>query len=105
MSITSTKGHGSVLSQLDAVHSFTMEYCQPHSSVFCEYDVIRGENDTDPVAFLPPPGSAVQMLNTAEFNTSILPGYAFAFPNITRPQILGTPGRRGEIRLSWVELP
>lgn len=105
MSNTSTKGYGFVLSQLDAVHSITTGYYQPHSSVYCEYDVIRGENDTDPVAFPPPPGSEVQILNTAEFNTSILPGYAFVFPNITRSQILETPGRRGEIRLSWVKLP
>ena len=105
MSNTSTKGHGSVLSQLDAVHSITTGYYQPHTSVYCEYDVIRGDNDTDPVAFPPPPGSKVQMLNTAEFNTSILPGYAFVVPNITRPQILETPGRRSEVRLRWVELP
>ena len=105
MSNTSTNGHGSVLSQLDAVHSITTGYYQPHTSVYCEYDVIRGENDTVPVAFPPPPGSDVQMLNTAEFNTSILPGYAFVFPNITRPQILETPGRRSEVRLRWVELP
>ena len=45
------------------------------------------------------------MLNTAEFNTSILPGYAFVFPNITRSQILETPGLRDENRLRWVELP
>ena len=42
---------------------------------------------------------------TAELSTSILPGYAFVFPNITRPQILETPGRRSEVRLRWVELP
>lgn len=105
MSNTSTKGHGSVLSQLDAVHSITTGYYQPHTSVYCEHDVIRGENDTNPVAFPPPPGSESQMLKTAEFNTSILQGYAFVFPNITRSQILETPGPRGENRLRWVELP
>ena len=47
----STKGHGSVLSQLDAVHSIITGYYQPYISVVCEYDVIRGPTDTGLITF------------------------------------------------------
>lgn len=40
MTNTSTNGHGSILSQLDAIHSIAAGYYQPYTSVVCEYDVI-----------------------------------------------------------------
>ena len=109
-----TKGHGSVLDQLDAVHSITTGYYQPYTVVSCEYDTFYGHEDQEPVAFPPPPGSSLQMLNTSNFNDSILSGYAFnlfqtthafIYPEITRSQILDTPGSPGEYRLRWIELP
>ena len=110
----STKGHGSVLDQLDAVHSITTGYQQPYTLASCEHDTIFGHEDLNPVAFPPPPGSAPQMLNVGDFNDSILfnpdddsgsPSHAFIFAGITRPQILDTPGFLGDYRLKWVELP
>lgn len=109
-----TKGHGSVLDQLDAVHSITTGYQQPYTLASCEHDTIFGHKDLNPVAFPPPPGSAPQMLSVSDFNDSILfnpsddsgsPSHAFIFPGITRPQILDTPGFLGDYRLKWVELP
>ena len=52
MNNTSTKGHGSILNQLDAVHIITSGYYQPYASVVSHYDTIHGPSDTDPVVFL-----------------------------------------------------
>lgn len=109
-----TKGHGSVLDQLDAVHSITTGYYQPYVLTSCEHDTILGPEDLDPVAFPPSPGSTPQMLNTSDFRDSILynadddsgfPSHAFIYPGITRSQILDTPGFPGDYRLRWIELP
>lgn len=109
-----TKGHGSVLDQLDAVHSITTGYYQPYTVASCEYDTFYGHGDQNPVAFPPPPGSPLQMLNTSGFNDSILSGYAFGsfepthafiYPDITRSQVLDTSGSPNEYRLRWIELP
>ena len=100
-----TRGHGSVQGQLDAVHSITTAYYQPYTLTSCEHDTIFGHEDSNPVAFPPPPGSSPQMLNTNEFNDSILSTHAFTYPGITRSQILDTPGSPGNYRLRWVELP
>lgn len=100
-----TRGHGSVLDQLDAVHSITTGYYQPYTIASCEHDIFYGYEDKTPVAFPPPPGSTTQMLNTSIFNDSILSGHAFVYPNITRSQILDTPGSLNDYRLRWIELP
>ena len=100
-----TKGHGSVLDQLDGVHSITSGYFQPYTVASCEHDTIYGNEDQNPVAFPPPPGTSPQMLNTSNFNNSVLPGHAFLYPGITRSQLLDTPGSPGEYRVRWIELP
>ena len=100
-----TRGHGSVQGQLDAVHSISTDYYQPYTLTSCEHDTIFGHEDSNPVAFPPPPGSSPQMLNTNEFNDSILSTHAFTYPGITRSQILDTPGSPGDYRLRWLELP
>lgn len=87
-----TNGHGSVLDQLDAVHSIINGYYQPYSIASCAHDTFYGYGDRMPVAFPPPPGSTKQMLNTSNFNDSILYIHAFVYLNITRSQILDTPG-------------
>lgn len=111
----STKGHGSLLDQLDAVHSITTGYYQPYTLASCAYDTILGREDQNPLAFPIPPGSSDQMLNTSNFNDSvlfyqdyrhtILSGHAFIYPELTRSQILDTPGSPDEYRLRWIELP
>ncbi len=101
----STNGHGSVLLELDAIHRITTGYWQPYSIASCDIDTIQGPDDERPVAFPIPPGSSPQMLNTAEFNSSLLSTYAFEFPGLSRSQILRTPGKFSESRLRWVELP
>lgn len=100
-----TKGHGSVLDQLDAVHSITAGYYQPYTIVSCEHDTIFGNEDQNAVAFPSPPGSSQEMLNTTKFNDSILPSHAFIYSGITRSQILNTSGSPGDYRLRWIELP
>lgn len=100
-----TKGHGSVLDQLDAVHSIDTGYYQPYTAASCELDVIDGPEDTNPVAFPTPPEATLKMLNTSAFNDSILPGHAFIYSKITRPQILNTPGSPSDYRLRWIALP
>ena len=109
ISNVTTKGHGSILSQLDAVHSIEADYYQPYTIASCEYDVIRGHDDSDPVVFPIPPGSTASMLNTsaAKSNLSIgtLVKHGFEYSGIARSQILETPGSLNENRLRWVELP
>ena len=100
-----TRGHGSVLDQLDAVHSITTGYYQPYPAASCEHDTFYGHEDQNPVAFPPPPGSTLKMLNTSDFNNSILSNHAFIYPGITRSHILNTSGFPGDYRLRWIELP
>ena len=105
MTNTSTNGHGTILSQLDAIHSITAGYYQPYTSVVCEYDVIRGTNDTDPVAFPAYSGLGVQIANAIDSNSYVPPGVTLNYPNLTKSELLNTPGSPGEHRLRWVELP
>ena len=107
MTDTSTNGHGTILSQLDAIHSITTGHYQPYTSVVCEYsyDVIRGTNDTGPVAFPAYSGLGVQIANAIDSNSSVPPGGTLTYPNLTKSDLLNTPGSPGEHRLRWVELP
>lgn len=100
-----TSGHGSVLDQLDAIHSITTDYYQPYTLVFCGHDTIYGSGDERPVAFPVFPGSDAQVLDKAEYDNSTLSVYGFDYPGLSRPQILGTPGPLSQNRLRWVELP
>ena len=104
MSNTSTKGHGSVLNQLDAVHSITTDYYQPYTSVVCYYDTIRGPSDTDAVVF-PTYSSlsvqAIKALDSGNFTRARLT----VFQNLTKLEIFNTVGGLDEYRLRWVELP
>lgn len=100
-----TSGHGSVLDQLDAIHSITTDYYQPYTLVFCGQDAIQGQGDERPVAFPVLPGSNAQMLDTVEFDNSTISVYGFDFPGLSRSQIMDTPGPLSENRLRWVELP
>lgn len=100
-----TSGHVSVLNQLDAIHSITIDYYQPYTLVFCGHDTIQGRGDERLVAFPVLPGSDVQTFNRAKLNNSTLSVYGFDFSGISRSQILDTPGPLSENRLKWVELP
>ena len=104
-----TKGHGSVLNQLDAVHSIEADYYQPYTIGSCEYDIIHGPEDSNPVVFPIPPGSINSMIDTSAFDANLSIGtrvyHAFQYPGITRAQILETSGSPDENRLRWVELP
>ena len=109
ISNVTTKGHGFILNQLDAVHSIEADYYRPYTIASCEYDIIHGHEDSNPVFSPIPPGSTYSMLNTSAFNSKLSIGrdafYAFEYPGITRSQILETPGSPDENRLRWVELP
>ena len=102
---TSSKGHGSILSQLDATHTIAAGYYQPYTSVVCRYDVIDGPSDIDPMEFPAYPGMDVQLwtnmingqLSRAQTNLTL--------PNLTKADILKTPGSLGEYRLSWIDVP
>ena len=104
-----TKGHGSVLDQLDAVHSITTGYYQPYTIASCEHDIFFGLGDQKSVAFPLPPGTPAQFLNTSDFEDTLDngfgPAHALNFPGITRSELLDTPGLPDEYRLRWVELP
>ena len=104
-----TKGHGSILNQLDAVHSIEADYYQPYTIASCEYDIIHGHEDSNPVVFPIPPGSTFSMLNTSAFSSNLSVNgasyHAIEYPGLTRSQILETPGSPDENRLRWVELP
>ena len=104
-----TKGHGSVLDQLDAVHSIATGYYQPYTIASCEHDIFFGHGDQKSVAFPLPPGNPAQFLNSSDFgdtlDTGFGPGHALNFPGITRSELLDTSGFPGEYRLRWVELP
>ena len=105
ISNTSTKGHGSVLSQLDAVNSISQGYYQPYTSVVCEYDVIHGSNDTDPVAFPAYPSLGDPLVNSTKFSNYTGLKDLLDFSSLTKSVILSTPGPEGHYRLRWVELP
>ena len=102
---TSTQGHGSVLNQLDAVHSITAGYYQPYTSAVCEYDVIRGPTDSDPVTFPAYSGFGIQFDNAEGFDNSTRVDDRLVFQNLTKTDILNTTGSLDEYRLRWVELP
>lgn len=104
MSNTSTKGHGSVLNQLDVVHSITTDYYQPYTSVVCYYDTIRGPSDTDPVVFPAYSSLGVQALKAIASGNFTRAGHT-VFHNLTKLDIFNTVGGLGEYRLRWVELP
>lgn len=106
VSNVSTSGHGSVLQRQDAVHAIISGYYQPYTDASCATDVIHGPHDDKPVAFpVPPAVVADLMLDQTKYNDSILGIHSFVYPNITRDQILGTPGSIDGVRLKWVELP
>ena len=72
---TSTKGHGSILQRLDAVHTIKDSYYQPYTTASCSYNAINGPSDDSAVSFPVPPGVPEDTwLNTAEINDSILHG-------------------------------
>ena len=102
---TSTKGHGSVLSHLDAVHTITSGYYQPYTSVVCKDDAIDGPGDIDTVGFPAFPGADSQL------KTDLLDGQVsqaqsnLTFANLTKADIFNTPGPLSEYRLSWFDVP
>ena len=100
-----SKGHGSILDQLDAVHSILTGYYQPYTIGTCQPDTFYGHEDQDPVAFPLPPGTLIQMLNTSTLNDSVLSSPGFIYPGITRAQLWDTPGSSNDFRLRWIELP
>ena len=104
MTNISTKGHGSVLSQLDAVHSIITGYYQPYSSVVCEYDVIREPTDTDPVTFPAFSGLGFQPDKAMSQNSTLLDD-RLVFQDLTKADVLNTTGGISEYRLRWIELP
>ena len=102
----STRGHGTVLNRQDTAHAINHGYYQPYTMVSCGLDYIRGPHDDSPVAFPVPPGTQTNPdLNQADYNDSILGINAFVYPNITKDQLLSTPGPPEKVRLKWVELP
>ena len=104
LSNVSTARHGSSLQR--AVHAINSGYYQPYTIVSCANDVIRGPQDDSPVAFPLPPGvDPTLMLDQAEYNDSILDIHSFVYLDITKNQILDSPGFIKETRLKWVELP
>lgn len=105
VSNVSTSGHGNILQRQDTVHAIDNAYYQPYTISVCATDAISGPHDDSAVAFPVPPGVASSMLNQADNNDSILDIPSFVYSNITKEQILSTPGSLEEIRLKWVELP
>ena len=106
VSNVSTRGHGTVLNRQDAAHTITHGYYQPYTKVSCAADYIRGPNDDTAVAFPVTPGiQASPDLHQADYNVSVLGVYSLVYPNITKDQLLSSPGSPEESRLKWVELP
>ena len=102
----STRGHGAVLNRQDTAHAIYDAYYQPYAMVSCGLDYIRGPHDDSAVAFPVPPGIQTNpIVNPADYNDSILGINAFVYPNITKDQLLSTPGPPEDVRLKWVELP
>ena len=104
VSNVSTRGHGTVLNRQDAAHAINHDYYQPYTQVSCALDYIRGPHDDSPVAFPITPGLEASP-DMSQADDSILGIYSFVYPNITKLQLLGTPGSPEESRLKWVELP
>ena len=100
-----TKGHGTILEQLNAEHSISTGYYQPYTAASCERDTFYGHGDSEPVAFPPTPATNMHFVNISDFNDTILSKHAFIYTGITRSQLLDTPGSPGDYRLRWVELP
>lgn len=68
----STKGHGSVLQRLDAVHTIQEGHFQPYTTASCALDALNGSYDDGAVSFPVPSGVPDDTwLNTAEINDSI----------------------------------
>ena len=105
MSNTSTRGHGSMLSQLDAVHTITAGYYQPYTSVVCENDAIHGPGDIDPVGFPAFPGMDSQLYADLLDGQDSHAQTDLSFPNLTRADLLNTLGPLSEYRLRWIDLP
>lgn len=102
----SRSGHGNVLQRQDAVHAINSDYYQPYTRASCATDVIHIPYDDRAVAFPVPPGvDADFMLNQTEYDDSILEIHSFLYTELSRDQILSTPGSIEESRLKWVELP
>lgn len=101
----STGGHGVPLQQLDAIHHIKTGYYQPYTIASCANDTIEGSADERPLAFPVPPGVVPQMLPEHQINNSLLSLPAFPIQNLSRAEILKTPGLTWENRLRWVELP
>ena len=100
----STRGHGTVLNRQDAVHTINHGYFQPYTLASCALDYIHGPHDHSAVAFpITPELQASADLSQADH--SILGIYSVVYPNITKDQLLSTPGSPKESRLKWVELP
>ena len=103
MTNASTKGHGSVLSQLDSVHTITEGYYQPYTSAACNLEEINGLSDSKPLGFPSSPGLDLQVLtpdqNSSDSQDNVV------FPNITRAYLLDTPGPLADYRLKWIDLP
>ncbi|KAI4260961.1 MAG: hypothetical protein L6R42_003830 [Xanthoria sp. 1 TBL-2021] len=103
---TSTKGHGSVLQRLDAVHTVKEGYFQPYTTGSCAVDAIDGPHDASPMSFPVPSGVREDTLDRIEINDTVLSGWpSLVCPGVTKDQIYGIPGSPEEFRLKWVELP
>ncbi|KAM0804319.1 hypothetical protein BDR22DRAFT_959977 [Usnea florida] len=106
VSNVSTKGHGTVLSRQNSVHAVSHGYHQPYTKVSCGLDYIHGPSDESAIAFPITPGiQASPDVYRAEYNDSILGVYSLLYPNVTKNQLLSTPGSPEDYRLRWVELP
>lgn len=91
--------------QRDALQTIAADNYQPYTLASCGADVIQGETDDRPVAFPIPPGSSPEMLSGANITDSMLAMYAIVYPDLTRSEILDTPGSKSDYRVKWVELP
>ncbi|KAI4234047.1 MAG: hypothetical protein LQ349_004031 [Xanthoria aureola] len=101
----STGGHGVPLQQLDAIHHIKTGYYQPYTIASCANDTVEGSADERPLAFPIPPGVLPQMLPEHQINNSLLSLPAFPIQDLSRAEILKTPGLTWETRLRWIELP
>ena len=106
VSNVSTKGHGTVLNRQNSVHAISHGYHQPYTKVSCGLDYIHGPSDESAIAFPITPGiQASPDVYQADYNDSILGVYSLLYPNVTKNQLLSTPGSPEDYRLRWVELP
>ena len=104
VSNVSTRGHGTVLNRQDAAHTINHGYYQPYTQVSCALDYIHGPHDDSAVAFPITPGLQASP-EVSQADLSILGIYSLVYPNITKGQLLSTPGSPQASRLKWVELP